>query len=57
MEITYTKVHLKEPKNDFKYWQTQPYEARVIVLEQISQEYHQWNYDAQPRFQKVLNFI
>lgn len=36
------KVKLKEQGNDFAYWQSQPYEARIAALEEIRREYHQW---------------
>ncbi len=42
MEIICRKVKLKEQKSDFAYWQTQSYQARLEALEQIRQEYHQW---------------
>lgn len=51
----YTKVKLQEEKSDFEYWQTQPAEKRLATLEQIRFEYHAWNYDSQPRLQRVLS--
>lgn len=57
MQIKVKKLHLKDPKEDFQYWQTQPYEARLEALESIRQEYHQWKYNAQPRLQRVYTII
>jgi hypothetical protein len=51
----YTKVNLREQKNDFAYWQTQPYRVRLATLEQIRREFHQWRYGAEPRFQRVYS--
>ena len=55
IEKVYTKVKLKEQRSDFEYWQKQPVEKRLAVLEQIRAEYHSWKYDSQPRFQRVLS--
>jgi hypothetical protein len=54
---TYKKVKLKEQKSDFEYWQNQSAEKRLATLEQIRLEYHAWNYDSQPRLQRVLTII
>jgi hypothetical protein len=43
------KFRLEEQPTDFAYWQTQSYEARLLALEQIRQEYHRWHNDPQPR--------
>ena len=53
----YTKVNLHEQKNDFAYWQAQPYQARLDALEQIRQEYHRWKYDVEPRLQRVYTIV
>jgi hypothetical protein len=50
----YTKVNLREQKNDFAYWQTQPYQVRLATLEQI-REFHHRRYGAVPRFQSLFN--
>lgn len=52
-----TKVGLRERKSDFVYWQSQPYQVRLAVLEQIRQEYHRWRYRAEPRLQGVYSII
>jgi hypothetical protein len=49
----YKIIKLQEQKNDFEFWQSQPYQARLAALEQIRQEYHRWRNDAQPGFQRV----
>ena len=51
------KVSLHDPPSDFAYWQTLPYEVRLEALERIRQEYHQWKYGAEPRFQRVYKII
>ena len=57
MKKSVAKVLLREQKNDFAYWQTQPYAARLAALEQIRQEYHRWKYGVQPRFQRVCRIV
>jgi hypothetical protein len=48
------KVNLKEQTNDFAYWQTQSYQARLEALEQIREGYHQWKDNhAASRLQRV----
>jgi len=48
-------ISIQENKNDFKYWQTQPYEIRLAVLEQIRYEYNTWKYDTEQGFQRVYS--
>ena len=57
LKKTYKKVKLSEQKSDFEYWQSQPIKSRLAALEEIRQEYHQWKYDTQPRFERVLSII
>lgn len=52
-----TKSSIFKKKNDAAYWRTQTPIARLAALEQIRQEYHQWKYDAEPRFQRVYRII
>lgn len=54
---TVTKVKVEEQPNDFAYWQSQPYQARLAALEQIRREYHQWKYGAESRIQRVYSII
>ena len=51
------KVPLGQQPSDFAYWQAQPYQARLAALEQIRQEYHRWNYDSEPRLQRLYRVI
>lgn len=51
------KVSLRKQSTDFAYWQEQPYEARLAALEEIRREYHQWQYDTQPRLQRFLQVV
>ncbi len=57
MEKVVNKINIKQNKNDFNYWQKQPYQKRLETLETIRQEYHQYKYNAQPRFQRVYTII
>lgn len=52
-----TKISKKQQKSDFNYWQKQPYKKRLEVLEQIRQEYHQYQYNVEPRLQRVYTII
>ena len=54
---TVTKVRLGQQTNDFAYWQTQSYQARLAALEEIRQEYHRWRYGAEPRLQRVYTIV
>jgi hypothetical protein len=58
------KVGLQERNTDFSYWQQQPYEARLAVVEEIRREYHAWldsqqkgSINVQPGFQRVYRII
>ncbi|NMF60619.1 hypothetical protein [Pseudanabaena yagii] len=57
MEKVINKVSLKKQTSDFHYWQKQTPQKRLEALEQIRQEYHQYKYNAQPRFQRVYTII
>jgi len=57
MQKKIVKLKLHDKQNDFAYWQSQSYEARLSQLEQIRQEYHQWKYNAEPRLQRVYKVI
>jgi hypothetical protein len=54
---TINKVSIKKQKNDFAYWQTQSYQARLNALEKIRREYHQWRHGAEPRLQRVYSVV
>ena len=51
------KIKLEESRSDFTYWQSRPYEERLAALETIRQEYNQWKYACQPRFQRVYRIV
>ncbi len=57
IEKIVTKVNIKQQTNDFAYWQTQSYQARLAALEEIRQEYHRWRYGAEPRLQRVYRIV
>ena len=51
------KVPLREQGNDFAYWQSQSYVARIDALEQIREEYILWKYGQEPGFQRVYRIV
>lgn len=51
------KVKLREQGNDFAYWQTQSYEARLAALEEIRQEYYGYTDETEPRLQRVYRIV
>ena len=51
------KVELRNQPTDFAYWQSQPPAARLAALEEIRREYHGWNNDLEPRFQRVCTIL
>jgi len=57
IEKVVKKVRIEEQGNDLAYWQSQPYEARLAALEEISREYHLWRYGSEQRFQRVYTII
>lgn len=50
-------VKLDAVGDDFAYWQSVPYEARLAALESIRNEYITWKYGAEPRLQRVCRVI
>ena len=48
---------IAEQGNDFLFWQSQPFENRLIVMEEIRQEYNLWKYGAEQRFQRVYRIL
>jgi 2-polyprenyl-3-methyl-5-hydroxy-6-metoxy-1,4-benzoquinol methylase len=57
MEKVITKTTNKQQTSDFEYWQKQTPQKRLETLEQIRQEYHQYRYNAQPRFQRIYTIV
>ena len=51
------KVKIGESKNDFNFWQSQPFRYRLETLESIREEYNRWKYGTQQRFQRVYTII
>ena len=51
------KGKLKDQGNDFEFWQSQPYETRLAVIEQIRKEYNSWKYGNEQGFQRVYKVI
>ena len=48
------KFKLGEEPSDFKFWQSQPYIARLKALASIRAEYNLWKYgNSEPRLQRV----
>lgn len=52
-----TKLKLSQEEGDAAYWQSQPPEARLAVLEEIRREYHRWKYGGDPPMRKVVTII
>ncbi|MBN1315818.1 MAG: hypothetical protein JXA42_10130 [Anaerolineales bacterium] len=57
VQKTVIKKDLYSLENDFAYWQSQPYQARLETLEQIRQEYHKWRYGVEPGFHRVYQIV
>jgi len=51
------KLKLKEEKSDYLYWANQPVAARLGALESIREEYNNWKFHDQQRFQRVYRVI
>jgi len=51
------KGKIKEQGNDFLYWQSQPYIFRLATIEEIRQEYNNWKYGPEQRFQRVYQIV
>lgn len=48
------KIPLNGKPDDVTYWRSQPYSARLQMLEQIRSEYHQWKFNAEQCFEARL---
>ena len=57
MEKVITRTTNKQLTSDFEYWQKQTPQKRLETLEHIRREYHQYKYNAQPRFQRVYTIV
>ena len=51
-------VNLYEADNDFEWWQSQPYTARLAALEEMRRAYCTWKYGTpEPRLQRVVRIV
>jgi hypothetical protein len=57
MEKVVTKISQRQQKSDFDYWQKQSYQKRLQALEEIRQEYHQYQYHVEPRLQRIYTIV
>ncbi len=46
-------IDLDSKENDFKFWQTQPFEKRLEALEDLRIQYIIWKYGTEQGFQRV----
>ena len=51
------KVKLTDEKNDRSYWMNQSVEERLSALESMRQEYNNWKFHDQQRFQRIYSVI
>jgi len=51
------KIKLTNENSDHGYWINQSVESRLDALESIRDEYNNWKYNDQPRFQRVYRVI
>ena len=51
------KTKLTEESNDYSYWANQSFDARLTALESLRDEYNNWKYNDQQRFQRVYRII
>ena len=51
------KMKLTEEKSDHAYWANQSVAARLDALESIRQEYNNWKFHDQQRFQRIYRVI
>ena len=57
MEKVINIVRTDEAPRDVSYWKTQTPTQRLATLETIRQEYIDWKYGHQPRFQRVCHIV
>jgi len=51
------KVKLTEERSDYSYWADQSIEARLDALESLRNEFNNWKFNDQQRFQRVYRVI
>lgn len=55
--LVVNKVSLSELQSDAVYWRSRSYQDRLAALEQLRQEFHQWKYGNEPRFQRIYTIV
>ncbi len=50
-------VSLNDKQSDYEFWKTQSIEKRLETLEMLRQQYINWKYGTQQRFQRVYRII
>jgi hypothetical protein len=51
------KIKLTEERSDFSYWVNQSVETRLDALESLREEFNNWKFNDQQRFQRVYRVI
>jgi len=51
------KIKLTEEGSDYHYWINQSVEARLDALESLREEFNNWKFNDQQRFQTVYRVI
>jgi len=51
------KVKLTEERSDYSYWANQSIETRLDALESLRDEFNNWKFNDQQRFQRVYRVI
>ena len=51
------KIILTEERSDYRYWANQSVEARLDALESLRDEFNNWIFNDQLRFQRVYRVI
>ena len=51
------KIKLTEERSDYHYWINQSVEARLDALESIGEEFNNWKFNDQQRFQTIYRVI
>ena len=51
------KIKLTEERSDYSYWVNQSIEARLDALESLREEFNNWKFNDQQRFQRVYRVI
>ena len=51
------KIKLAEERSDFGYWIDQTVETRLDALESLREEFNNWKFNDQQRFQTVYRVI